>query len=109
MEITGPLKIGFLDNDAGAREIHLDFKDEFRVLNLPQQIQQFQQFIAEISSEISKLDEADANRQGMLTILKICQQLLPHIEANEIPLEETIVVTIQTPNPFGNIQITTLN
>jgi hypothetical protein len=29
MEITGPLNIGVLDNDAGGREIHLSFKPDF--------------------------------------------------------------------------------
>jgi hypothetical protein len=46
------------------------------------------------------------NRQGMTTILQICEQLQPHIDANELPLEETIVVNIQSHNPFGNIKIT---
>jgi hypothetical protein len=49
MEITGPLDIGVLDNDANGRELH--------------------------------------------------------INANELPLEETIVVNIQSLNPFGNIKI----
>ncbi len=109
MEITGPLTIGVLDNDTGSREIHLGFKDDFRVLNTQQQSETFRQFIAEIANEISKLDENDTNRQGMLTILQICEQLAPYVEANEIPLEETIVVTIETHNPFGNIQITSMN
>jgi len=109
MEITGPLKIGVMDNDMGGREIHIGFRDDFRILNIQQQSEQFRQFIAEVSTAASKLDEQDTNRQGMLTILQICEQLLPHIEANEIPLEETIVVNIETHNPFGNIQITSIN
>jgi hypothetical protein len=106
MEISGPITIGVLDNDSGGRELHLSFRNEFRILNLPQQIESFQNFINSLNKEILQLDESDANRQGMLTILQICEQLLPHIEANELPLEETIVVNIQTHNPFGNITIT---
>jgi hypothetical protein len=105
MEITGPLTIGVIDNDSGSREIHLGFKPEFRVLHLQQQSEQFQAFIKTLINEIHKLDEADPNRQGMTTILQICEQLQPHIDANELPLEETIVVNIQTRNPFGNIKI----
>ena len=106
MEITGPLNIGVLDNDSGGREIHLSFKADFRILNLQQQSQSFQEFIKTLINEIHKLDEADANRQGMTTILQICEQLQPHIDANELPLEETIVVNVQSHNPFGNIKIT---
>lgn len=105
MEITGPLKIGILDNDSGGREIHIGFKDEFRKLNLQQQTEGFQEFIKALINQIHQLDESDSNRQGMMTVLQICQQLQPHIEANEIPLEETIVVNIESHNPFGNITI----
>ena len=106
MEITGPLNIGVLDNDTGDRELHLSFKPEFRILNLPQQSETFQDFVKTLTNEIHKLDAADVNRQGMTTILQICEQLQPHIDANELPLEETIVVNIQSHNPFGNIKIT---
>ena len=106
MEITGPLNIGVLDNDTGGREIHLSFKADFRVLNLQQQSESFQEFIKTLINEIHKLDESDSNRQGMTTILQICEQIQPHIYANELPLEETIVVNIQNHNPFGNIKIT---
>jgi hypothetical protein len=106
MEITGPLNIGVLDNDTGGREIHLSFKPDFRVLSLPQQSASFQDFIRTLINEIYKLDESDINRQGMTTILQICEQLQPHIDANELPLEETIVVNVQTQSPFGNIRIT---
>ena len=105
MEISGPLSIGVIDNDAGGRDLHLSFKPEFRILTLPQQSEEFQLFINTLNNEIHKLEEGDSNRQGMLTILQICEQLKPHIDANELPLEETIEVTLQTQNPFGNIQI----
>lgn len=103
MEINGPLKIGVIDTDSGNRELHLGFTAEFRAMNATQQNVAFRRFIAELSQEITQLDEKDPNRQGMMTILQISEQLLPHIEANEIPLEETIVVDLQTHNPFGNI------
>ena len=106
MEITGPLNIGILDNDTGGRELHLSFNNEFKALNLQQQAESFQQFINTLSNQIHQLQESDPNRQGMTTILQICEQLQPHIEANELPLEETIVVNVQTQNPFGNIKIT---
>lgn len=105
MEITGPLTIGVIDSDSGSRELHLKFKPEFRVLHLAQQSEKFQEFINTLINEIHKLDESDPNRQGMTTVLQICEQLQPHIDGNELPLEETIVVNIQTHNPFGNIKI----
>jgi len=105
MKITGPLKIGILENDMGGREVHLDFTPDFRALNLQQQIETFRKFIVDLANDINALDEDNADKQGMLTIYQICEQIMPHIESNEIPLEETIVVNFETENPFGNIQI----
>ena len=105
MKITGPLKIGILENDLGGREVHLDFNNDFRILNLSQQIDAFRAFIANLAKDIDALDNDNPDRKGMLTIYQICEEIMPHLEANEIPLEETIVVSFQSENPFGNIQI----
>ena len=105
MKITGPLTIGILENDLGGREVHLDFNNDFRILHLSQQIDTFRAFIANLSKDINELDDDSPDKKGMLTIYQICEQIMPHIEANEIPLEETIVVSFQSENPFGNISI----
>lgn len=105
MEINGPFIIGTLQNDMGGHELHLDFTAEFRAMNSAQQVDAFQNYIDSLINEISRLDEKDANRQGMLTILQVAEQMMPHIQANEIPLEETIVISLQQDNPFGNITL----
>jgi hypothetical protein len=105
MIIDAPFKIGILDSVTGGRELHLDFTEEFRHLNIAQQADEFNNYIHGLINQISRLDEDDANRQGMITIRQIAEQLLPHIEANEIPLEETIVIELQQDNPFGNIRL----
>ena len=105
MKISGPLKIGILENDMGGREVHLDFNADFRILHLSQQIDTFRAFIANLAKDIDALDDSSPDKKGMVTIHQICEQIMPHIEANEIPLEETIVVSFQSENPFGNIQI----
>ena len=105
MEINGPFNIGTLQNDMGGHELHLDFTAEFRALNSAQQADAFQNYINSLINEISRLDEKETNRQGMLTIQQVAEQLMPHIQANEIPLEETIVISLQQGNPFGNITL----
>ena len=105
MKITGPLKIGILENDMGGREVHIDFTSEFQAANLQQQIETFRVFIANLAKDIDALEDTNPDKKGMLAIHQIASQMMPHIEANEIPLEETIVVSFETENPFGNIQI----
>ncbi len=105
MEISGPFKIGTMQNDMGGNELHLDFTQEFRAMNLAQQIDTFKNYIAELINDIAQLEESEPDRRGMIMILQIAEQMLPHIEANEIPLEETIVVGLQQDNPFGTITL----
>ena len=105
MIIEGPLKIDVLENDQGSRDLHLDFTDEFRAMNQAQQSEAFHEFILYLKGEIGVLEEKDPNRQGMIMIAQISEELLPHIEASEIPLNETIVVNLEVDNPFGNIKL----
>ena len=105
MLIEGPLNISIEDQDNGGRELRLEFTPEFKSLKLPQQSDSFHEFIHFLKTEIDILEEKDPNRQGMLTVLQIAKELLPHIESNEIPLEDAIIVNLQTSNPFGNIDI----
>ena len=79
MEITGPFTIGTLQNDTGNYELHLNFTAEFRAMNLAQQADSFQNYINNLINEIGRLDENDTDRQGMLTILQVAEQLMPHI------------------------------
>lgn len=104
MLIEGPLNISIVDTDTGDRELHLKFSAEFKALKLNQQCDSFHEFIHYLKAEIDLLEESDPNRHGMLTIQQIAEQLLPHIESNEIPLEDAIVVNIQADSPFGNIK-----
>lgn len=105
MLIEGPLNISVTDTDNGGRELNINFTTEFKALKLDQQSDSFHEFIHYLKTEIAILEEGDPNRQGMLTIQQISEQLLPHIESNEIPLDETIVVNIQADSPFGSIEI----
>ncbi len=94
MEIQGPFTIAINDNDdTGLREIHLGFKPAFQQLELVQRIETLQTHLTELAAAIEA--EADeANRQGMSTIHQIAAQLLPHLQADEIPLEETIIIEV---------------
>ncbi len=107
MQIKGPLKIGIVDTDNNQRELHLEFTQEFKSLKLDERCNSFHEFLHYLKNEIDLLEESDPNRQGMLTIQQIVEQLLPHIESDEIPLEDAIIVNIKTDNPFGNILTTT--
>jgi len=105
VEIQGPFTIAVNDNtDSGLRELHLGFKPAFQQQNLDSRLIAIQTYLADLQKNIDA--ETDAtNQQGMITIMQIAQELMPHIASNEIPLEETIVIEIgpiQT-SPFDDL------
>jgi hypothetical protein len=105
MDITGPLNIAMLDNDAGNRELHLSFKDDFIALTLQQRSKTFQEYITSLTNEVQNQKESDASRQGMTMIIQFCIELQPHIDANEISLDETIVGEMKEHDPIGSIKL----
>jgi len=103
MQIEGPFNIRVVTNeDSQTRELQLSFTAAFQQKNLQQRMEDFRQHISDLQQSVA--DTADeATRQGMLTILQISEQLLPHMEADEIPLDETIVIEIGPSSPFDQI------
>ena len=105
VEIQGPFTIAVNDNsETGLRELHLGFKPAFQQQNLQNRISAVKTYLHELQSDIETENDAN-NQQGMITILQISQELLPHLESDEIPLDETIVIEIgpiQT-SPFDDL------
>jgi len=95
MEINGPLKIGVVETGGdNGWELHIDFRPDFRALPLAGQSEAFRTYLTELASGIAELAESDRNRQGMLMVQQIAEQLLPHVEQGDLALNETIVVEI---------------
>ena len=103
MLIEGPLDISIADNSsAQSRELEVTFTSAFKTLELNDRINNFKDHINQLQKSISGTDNP-AEQQGMLAILQICEELLPHIEADEIPLDETISIEIGQSSPFDSI------
>ncbi len=104
MFIEGPLNISIVESSTEGQELHLEFTPQFKALKLPEQSDAMHEFIHYLKTEIDILEEHDPNRQSMLMILKVAEELLPQIDANEVSLEEVIVVNIPADSLVGNIQ-----
>ena len=95
MLIEGPLKIGVLKHqDRPGYELHIDFADDFKSLDLRNQGEVFNDYLRGFRKKIPELGEADRNRAGMLIVQQIAEQFLPHIERGEMALEETVIIEI---------------
>ena len=105
VEIQGPFTIAVNDNsETGLRELHLGFKPAFQQLDLQSRLSAVKDYLSDLQKNIDAESDAN-NQQGMITIVQISQELLPHLESDEIPLDETIVIEIgpiQT-SPFDDL------
>ena len=105
MEIQGPFTIAVNDNnETGLRELHIGFKPAFQQQPLESRLAAIKAYLTELQQSIETETDAN-NQQGMITIMQISHELLPHLETDEIPLDETIVVEIgpiQT-SPFDDL------
>ena len=103
MLIDCPLDIKVVDNSAEkSRELEIKFTDTFKSADLDERINQFKQHIGQLQKSIhSSTDPVE--QQGMVAILQICEELLPHISSDEIPLTESIAIEIGQSSPFDNI------
>ena len=103
MQIEGPFNINVVDkSDSQSRELHLTFTAEFQNLSLDERITDFKNHLNQLQQNIQST-ENDAEKQGMLTILQIAEQIFPHVESDEIPLQETIVIEIGPSSPFDDL------
>jgi len=105
MEIQGPFTVAVNDNnETGLRELHLGFKPAFQQLSLDERLVHLKDYLQTLEQDIQSETDAN-NQQGMLTILQIAQQLQPHLQSDEIPLDETIIIEIgpSQSSPFDDL------
>jgi hypothetical protein len=90
------VKISVVDKDYSTdRELNLEFSDEFRALTVPEQQAAFGEYLDKLRRDAARFGADSADRQGMLAVLQIAEQLSPHIASGEIDLDETIVVELK--------------
>lgn len=105
MGIEGPLKFSIISyDDSDDREIHVVFKEEFQNLELQEQAIQFADHVSSLRSEAASLKEGSEKRAGILFVLQFLEELVPHVQAGAVPLDEAIVVKLQDEqSPLSNI------
>lgn len=95
MLIQGPLTIraeeaegetGFL--------LRIGFREEFRGLDVSARARTFGDYLRDLRTQAEACGEADPNRQGMLLVLQVAEQLLPMVRDDSLPLGEEIEVRV---------------
>lgn len=108
MKIEGPLMVSVLDDDIqNKRTLEIDFTDEYKELATEQQAAEMKKYIQQLFQNAQALAEKDSNRQGLLLIMQICEELLPFIQQQELDLNETITMELaaQTLSPEVSVSL----
>ena len=102
MVVKGPLHISSESSEGGSGfTLRLEFTEEFQALDDAARGQTFTEYLKELQRQSTGLEETDPNRQGMLIVLQVGEQLLPLIQTNSLPLNETLEIEISQQLPLG--------
>ncbi|MEA3409922.1 MAG: hypothetical protein U9R74_00060 [Pseudomonadota bacterium] len=103
MLIEGPMRIQLVESEEGnGHQLRIEFTDGYRALAIDAQVREMRGYLQDLRRKIGEEDEHSADRFGMLTIQQVAGELLPHIAAGEIPLQETILVDVRPESPLSD-------
>lgn len=102
--MEGPLKFKIVSYDnSSEREIHADFKEEFQQLKLEEQASLFSDHVSSLKAQAIDLEEGSQEKQGLLFVLQFLEELVPRVQAGDIPLNETIIVKVLEESPLKQL------
>lgn len=91
MTAIDPFTISVHDPKPDLRELHFDFSMEFRQMSVEQRLEALRAYIESLIKQSQDIQDAGSQR-GVMTVIEITEQLLPHIQSDSLPLEQTLVV-----------------
>ena len=95
MLIEGPLRIrSEAAEDGGGFTLRLSFTEAFRALARPEQAADLADYLERLRAQARAAEESDPNRQGMLLVLQVGEQLLPLVRGGELPLGEELEIQV---------------
>lgn len=100
MIIEGPIRVSAESSgDGSGFGLHLSFVEEFQALEKAQQDKGFAAYPERLRAQSAALDEVDPNRQGMLIVLQVGEQLLPLIREGSLLLSKKLEIEIDQQAP----------
>jgi hypothetical protein len=96
MSVTAPFSISVQDSSSSnsgsdLRELHFSFSSEFQQMSVEQRLETIRAYIESLLRQSQTLHNAN-EQKGLMTVIEISEQLLPHIQSDSLPLEQTLVV-----------------
>jgi len=93
MNVTPPFDIAVHDPKPTLRELHFSFTPAFQKMDVDQRLEALRAYVESLIKQSESLQDESAQR-GVITVIQITEQLLPHIQSNSLPLHETLIVEL---------------
>ncbi len=94
MAVKIPFHISLNDNlQSQTKEIHFTFTEEFKAMSQEQRVKTYKGYIEHLIAQ-AQLAKDDEGQKGIITVLQIAEQMFPHLQSEQIPLDQTIIVEI---------------
>ena len=93
MNISPPFDIAVHDPKPTLRELHFSFTPAFQKMSVDQRLEALRTYIETLIKQAESLHEESAQR-GIITVIQITEQLLPHIQSDSLPLHEILIVEL---------------
>lgn len=91
MSVTAPFSLSVHEPNPDLRELHFSFTGEFQQMSVEQRLETMRAYIESLLHQSQALHSAD-EQKGLMTVIEISEQLLPHIQSDGLPLEQTLIV-----------------
>ena len=86
-----PFNISVHDPKPDLRELHLTFTTEFQQMTVDQRLESLRAYI-ESMVEQAKSTTDDGGQRGLMMVIDLTEQLLPHIQSESMPLHQVLIV-----------------
>ncbi len=110
MDIEGPVQIKIGEPaDGQGRLLLLSFRPDFVAKPPPERAAAFAGYLQELTRGVADPNLDEANRQGMLIVQQVAEQLLPHLQADDLDLEQEMIIQIRPQEAAAISDLLTLN
>ena len=86
-----PFSISVHDPKANLREMHLAFSAEFQIMSVEQRLECLRAYLESMLTQAKTVTDA-ASQRGLMMVIELTEQILPHIQSDAMPLHETLIV-----------------
>lgn len=93
MQTDAPFDISVHDPSPQLRELHFSFTAAFQQMDVGQRLESIRQYVLSLIEQ-AKVAKDPSTQKGIMTVVEISEQLLPHIQSDTMPLEQTLIVEI---------------